>query len=129
MLISLIAIIVFASYFLPRIIGTSCGRVSNAMASVDALMTALKMFKLDNGFYPTQEQGLEALIKEPKIEPYAQKYRNGGYVASSNELIDPWGNRYVYLNAGGDIEIVSYGSDGKKGGDEAARDISSRNLL
>ena len=86
---------------------------------------------MDNGRFPTQAQGLTALVGKPTVPPIPQVFRPEGYLESRNLPLDPWGNPYVYLIPGTDgsaYEIVTYGSDGEPGGEEEAADISSAGL-
>ncbi len=84
---------------------------------------ALKSFKFDNGMYPTTEEGLEALLKNPDPEKYTN-YAPTGYLESKRLPRDPWKHPYVYLNNGGEIDIISLGADGKEGGEGEAKDIT-----
>ncbi len=84
---------------------------------------ALKSFKFDNGMYPTTEEGLEALLKNPDPEKYTN-YAPIGYLESKRLPRDPWKHPYVYLNNGGEIDIISLGADGKEGGEGEAKDIT-----
>lgn len=102
-------------------------RVTKAQLDIKAIESTLKIYKLENGFYPTTDQGLEALITEPDTEPVPKNYKKGGYLESSN-IKDPWDNDYVYRSPGEDdrdYEIISYGSDGKEGGEDFAADIKN----
>ncbi len=84
---------------------------------------ALKSFKFDNGMYPTTEEGLEALLKNPDPEKYTN-YAPTGYLESKRLPKDPWKHPYVYLNNGGEIDIISLGADGREGGEGEAKDIT-----
>jgi len=100
-------------------------RVSKAKAEIPQIMQALKMYKLDNGRYPSQEQGLAALRTKPSAAPAPSNWR-GPYL--ERDPIDPWGQAYQYLNPGthgGDVEVVSLGRDGQPGGDGLDADIGS----
>ena len=101
-----------------------------AQVTISALETALKTYYLDNGFYPTTDQGLEALVTEPNTDPVPQKWRKGGYLEKGKVPEDPWGNDYIYLSPGlhGDFDIISYGQDKVEGGEEWDEDIESWNL-
>lgn len=92
---------------------------------ISALESALKLYKLDNGTYPTTEQGLTALVEEPATG--SKKWRKGGYLDKGKVPKDSWGNDFVYLSPGihGDYDIISYGSDGIPGGEDADLDINS----
>ncbi len=84
---------------------------------------ALKSFKFDNGMYPTTEEGLEALLRNPDPEKYTN-YASSGYLESKTLPRDPWKHPYVYINEDGTINIISLGGDGKEGGDGDAKDIT-----
>ncbi len=102
-----------------------------AVAQIRNFMTALESFRLDNGFYPTTEQGLEALVKKPTIPPIPKHYPEGGYLTSKKIPPDPWGNPYVYFSPGlngEDYTIESYGADGVDGGEGGGADIESWHL-
>jgi len=102
-----------------------------AVAQIRNFMTALESYRLDNGFYPTTEQGLEALVKKPTIPPIPKNYPEGGYLTSKKIPLDPWGNPYVYFSPGLNGEeytIESYGADGVDGGEGKGADIESWHL-
>ena len=115
----------------PRIIGrTDEARVTGAKIQIRNFETALKLFKLDNGFYPDTQQGLDALIEKPATGRIPQKYKEGGYLEQKKISPDPWGNPYLYVSPGlqGDFDIISYGSDGKEGGEGKDADIKNWDL-
>lgn len=102
-------------------------RVTKAKMDIKAIQSALKIYKLENGIYPTTEQGLDALIKKTDIEPIPNNFKKGGYVEADN-MKDPWGRDFVYRSPGEDdrdFEIISYGADGKEGGEDFKADIKS----
>ncbi len=102
---------------------------AKAVADIARLKTALSLYRLDTGMYPTQEQGLQALVACPTVEPIPAKYQAGGYLEGGQVPSDPWGREYVYLVPGADgepFEIISYGADGEPGGEGENGDISSR---
>ena len=112
----------------PRIIGrTDDARITDAKLQIKNFEMALKLFKLDNGFYPDTQQGLEALIEKPTVGQMPPKYRDGGYLEQKKIPLDPWGNPYIYLCPGlhGDFDIISYGADGKEGGEGKDADIKN----
>jgi general secretion pathway protein G len=117
-----------AAIVAPRIIGrTDDARIAEAKVQIKNFETALKLFKLDNGFYPDTEQGLEALVEKPATGRIPPKYRDGGYLEQKKIPADPWGTPYIYISPGlyGDYDIFSYGADGKEGGDGKDADIQS----
>jgi general secretion pathway protein G len=120
-----------AAIVAPKIIGrTDDARIAEAKVQIKNLETALKLFKLDNGFYPSTEQGLAALLEKPTTGQIPPKYRDGGYLEQKKVPLDPWGNPYVYISPGlnGDFDIISYGGDGKEGGEGKDVDIESWNI-
>lgn len=117
-----------AAIVAPRIIGrTDDARIAEAKVQIKNFETALKLFKLDNGFYPATQQGLQALIEKPTTGQIPQKYREGGYLEQKKIPADPWGNPYIYIAPGiyGDFDIISYGADGKEGGENKNADINN----
>jgi general secretion pathway protein G len=112
----------------PRIIGrTDDARIAQAKVQIKNLETALKLFKLDNGFYPSTEQGIEALVEKPTVGQIPQKYKEGGYLEQKRIPLDPWGSPYIYISPGiyGDFDIICYGADGKEGGEGKNADIKN----
>ncbi|MBI4685019.1 MAG: type II secretion system major pseudopilin GspG [Nitrospirae bacterium] len=117
-----------AAIVTPKIIGrTDDARITEAKVQIKNFETALKLFKLDSSFYPSTEQGLEALIRKPTIGRIPANYREGGYLEQKRIPLDPWGNPYIYASPGlyGDFDIISLGADGKEGGDGKDADIKS----
>jgi general secretion pathway protein G len=120
-----------AAIITPRIIGrTDDARIAEGKVQIKNIETALKLFKLDNGFYPSTEQGLEALIEKPTIGQIPNYYREGGYLEQRRIPKDPWNNAYLYISPGlhGDYDILCYGADGKEGGEGKEADITNWNI-
>lgn len=112
----------------PRLFGqTDEAKVTNARVQIEHLSTALKIYKLDNGKFPTTEQGLQALVSSPQGGDAPKKWREGGYLEKSSVPKDPWQNDYIYLSPGthGSFDILSYGADGNPGGEGINKDINS----
>jgi general secretion pathway protein G len=108
----------------PRIIGrTDEARVTKAKADIKGIEQALQLFKLDNGFYPSAAEGLQALITAP---PRAHNFNPDGYL--EKVPIDPWGNEYVYNSNGRDVFIKSFGADGVEGGEGYNADIDNTTI-
>ena len=111
---------ILALYIGPKIMGEpeKAKRVKVKM-DIATLETALKMYKLDNGVYPSTEQGLQALVEAPETGVIPKKWRKGGYIEKNKVPKDPWGNEFVYISPGvhGDFDIISYGLDGVPGGE------------
>ncbi|MCX7914240.1 MAG: type II secretion system major pseudopilin GspG [Thermodesulfovibrionales bacterium] len=97
------------------------GKQSAAKAQIELLGQALDQFRLDVGRYPTTEEGLNALITNPGIEKWEGPYLKKGLP------LDPWGRPYVYQSPGshGEYDLISYGADGKPGGEGEDKDIVS----
>ena len=103
-------------------------RVAKAKQDVQALQTALTMFRLDNFSYPSTEMGLKALAQKPDSTT-VKNWRPGGYVQHVNK--DPWGHDYLYQvpgTHGGEYDLYSLGADGKPGGERYDADIGNWNL-
>jgi general secretion pathway protein G len=118
-----------AAVVLPNVLGTADdARVAKAKQDIRTFEAALELYKLDNFYYPTTAQGLEALVSKPAGDPQPKNYRAGGYIKSLSQ--DPWGNPYQYLSPGarGEIDIFSFGADGKPGGSGGESDIGNWNL-
>jgi general secretion pathway protein G len=121
-----------ATLLVPRIMDRpEEARVAKARIDMRTLESALRLYRLDNGNYPTTEQGLAALVRKPEIEPLPRNYRTGGYLETASVPKDPWGNEFRYRSPGEqgrEYEIISLGADGKEGGTEFAQDIKSWQL-
>jgi len=116
-----------ATYVAPRVIGKSDdAKIVKAQADIRSFETALDMYKLDNGSYPTTDQGLQALVEKP-ASGNLSRWREGGYLTKRKISKDPWGNEYIYVSPGsnGDVDISSNGGDGLPGGDGTAKDINN----
>ena len=131
-LIELMAVIIIlgilAGLIIPRIMGRpEEARRVKAQLQIQSLETALQMYKLDNGVYPSTEQGLQALVDPPSVGTFPQKWREGGYLEKGRIPKDPWGNDFVYLSPGvhDDYDLSSYGPDGQEGGEGKDADINS----
>lgn len=118
-----------AALVVPRIVGrTDDARIAKAKQDISALEGALKLYKLDNFYYPSTQQGLEALVQPPSGEPPAKNWKAGGYIERLPK--DPWGNPYQYLSPGvkGEVDIFSYGADNRPGGEGSDGDVGNWNL-
>jgi len=102
----------------------SQGKEKKVRADFTQLETALKMYKMDNGSYPTSDQGLEALVTAPSGSPEPRSYPNEGYMPRLPQ--DPWKFDYIYLSPGDGrpYDIYTLGADGLERGEEAAADVS-----
>jgi general secretion pathway protein G len=119
---------ILAAIIAPRLVGrTDEARITKARVDITNLETALKLYKLDNGVYPTTEQGLQALVEAPETGTAPRSWREGGYLEKNRVPKDPWGNEFVYLSPGanGDFDLSSYGADGLAGGEGINADINN----
>jgi len=118
-----------AGLVLPRFLGQEeRAKIEVAKTQIRAIESALDAFKLDTGFYPSTDQGLDALLKQPEAGRIPTRWREGGYLKPARIPKDPWGRDYVYLAPGSDnreYEIISYGADGEPGGEGNNEDIES----
>ena len=117
---------VLAAVVMPRVIGrVDEARVARAKSDVQALVTSLNLYKLDNFNFPSTEQGLEALVAQPGGQPEARNWKQGGYIERLPS--DPWGNDYQYLSPGqrGSIDVWSLGADGQLGGEGPDADVGN----
>ncbi|HHT0304130.1 TPA: type II secretion system major pseudopilin GspG [Raoultella planticola] len=104
---------VLASLVVPNLMGNKDKADRQKVVSdLVALESALDMYKLDNNRYPTTEQGIQALISQPSVQPVPRNYPKNGYIRRLPK--DPWGGDYQLLSPGlhGEIDIFSYGPDG-----------------
>lgn len=117
---------VLASMVVPNLMGNKDkADRQKVISDVIALENSLDMYKLDNGVYPSTEQGLEALVDEPSGSPEPRNYREDGYIKRLPQ--DPWGNDYILNSPGehGKLDVLSVGPDGEEGTDD---DIGNWNL-
>ena len=100
-------------------------RIKMTRTGIMQLEQALGIFHLDNGFYPTTEQGLSALVSKPSLPPVPPKYEDQGYIKKVPS--DGWNREYIYLSPGKqrDFEIISLGADGQIGGEGIDADINN----
>ena len=112
----------------PRIMGRSDdAKIADTKVQIRNIESALKLYKLDNGNYPTTEQGLQALVEKPTVGQIPKNYKAEGYLESKKVPQDPWKNDFIYLSPGehGDYDLCSYAADGVKGGEGINADICS----
>lgn len=118
---------ILAAMVVPKIIGApDQARTVKAKQDIQTIESALKRYRLDNYRYPTNQQGLQALVKKPTTQPVPKNWH--GYLDRLPS--DPWGNPYHYRNPGehGTIDVFTNGRDGKPGGQELDADIGNWNL-
>lgn len=135
-LIELMAVIVIIGILASIATVAIVGRVTEARITATKVQIrnfegALKGFKIRHGFYPSSDQGLEALVAAPTSGRIPKDYPRNGYLDSSKVPDDQWGNPYIYESPGShgyDYEIVSFGADGLPGGEDENADIESWNI-
>jgi general secretion pathway protein G len=126
LLVVLVILVLIASIVGPRVIGyLGSSRTKAASVQIESLVTAVELFRIDVGRYPTSAEGLEALVK-----PTGDiKGWTGPYLAKPDLPADPWGRPYIYETGGQSgaaaFRIKSYGGDGKEGGTGEDADISN----
>jgi general secretion pathway protein G len=99
-------------------------RITKAKQDIRAYETALNLYRMDNFRYPTTEQGLESLVKQP-TDPNIKNWKEGGYIQNLRK--DPWGNEYSYISPGahGDYDLFTLGADAQPGGEDSDADIGN----
>jgi general secretion pathway protein G len=118
---------VLAALIVPRVLGRSDeARATAAKHDIAAIMQSLKLYRLDNGRYPTSDQGLQALVTKPERPPLPANWKP--YLDKLPK--DPWGSPYQYLNPGvhGEIDVFSLGAEGQAGAAAADSVIGSWQL-
>ncbi len=124
LMVVVVILALLAVVIVPRVIDRpDQARAARAQADVAAISSALNLYRLDTGAYPTTEQGLAALVTRPASAP--ANWADGGYLERLPQ--DPWGRPYLYLAPGvhGPFDIVSQGADGRSGGTGTDADITS----
>jgi general secretion pathway protein G len=115
-----------AAIVAPNVIGNiDVAAVNRAKQDIRSIETALNLYRLDNFKYPSNEEGLQALVRSPG-ESSAPNWKPGGYLRQVPA--DPWNNPYEYSfpgQRGGDFDIFSLGADGQEGGDQIDADIGN----
>ena len=120
---------VLAALVVPRVLDRPDeARGVAARADIGTIVSALKLYRLDNQRYPTTEQGLAALVAKPEAAPVPPNWKPGGYLERLPK--DPWGRPYQYLNPGlkGEVDVYSFGADGQPGGTGIDADVGSWEL-
>ncbi len=128
-MVVLIIIGLLAGIVVPKLMGrTEEAKRTKTTVEIKNLESAIDLYKLDSGSYPTTDQGLQALVEKPAIGEIPKKWKEGGYIDKIPK--DAWGNNYVYISPGvhGEYDIYSYGADGEEGGEGKNTDIQSWNL-
>jgi general secretion pathway protein G len=117
---------ILAALIVPKIMDKPDeARITAARQDIQTMLTALKLYKLDNRAYPSSDQGLQALVTAPSVAPLPPNWKKGGYLERLPK--DPWGQDYQYLQPGlhGEIDVWSLGADHEPGGEGSNADIGS----
>ena len=105
------------------------GRVTTARTQISTLEGVLELYRMDNGRFPTTEQGLDALVQLPASDPVPRNYPTGGYLKGGKVPADPWSNPYEYESPGQNnshaFDLWSLGGDGVPGGEGTDGDIDN----
>jgi general secretion pathway protein G len=129
MMVVVVILGILAAFIVPRIAKRpEDARVTKARVEISSLEQALELYYLDNGTYPSTEQGLRALIEIPQTGDIPTNWKPGGYLVKSKLPTDPWGNEYVYIYPGVrnvDFDLSSLGKDGIEGGEGYDADITN----
>ena len=128
-MVVVVILAVLVALVAPKIVGrTDEARRTAAKVQIKNIEGGLQLFKMDNGFYPSTDQGLAALVKKPTIGEIPRSWTEDGYMAKIPK--DPWGNDYIYLSPGnhGSYDLSSYGRDHEQGGENKDADIESWDL-
>ena len=126
LMVVVVILAVLAVVIVPRVIDRpDQARVVRAQSDIAAITSALNLYRLDTGAYPTTEQGLGALVERPTSAPVPANWTDGGYLDRVPD--DPWGQPYLYLRPGvhGAFDLLSRGADGSAGGSGADADITN----
>lgn len=124
-LLEIMVVVIIIGMLMTLVATTIFGRLERSKVDIagmqiQKLSQSLELYKLDNGNYPTAEQGLDALVHEASSEPRPKRFPPGGY-ASPKDLIDPWQAPFKYDRPGSNnphsYDLYSFGSDGVQGGE------------
>ncbi len=124
LLVVLVILGLIAAFAAPEVMKYLGGaKTDSAKIQIERLGGVLDLYRLETGRYPTEDEGLRALVEKPVgVERW-----NGPYLKKEDSLLDPWGNVYLYRFPGehGEYDIYSLGSDGQEGGDGESSDVTS----
>ena len=117
---------ILAAMVAPKILSRpDQAKVTVARSDIETISQALELYRLDNGLYPSIDQGLDALIAKPTVAPEPRNWNPEGYLKKAP--LDPWGNPYMYLQPGthGKYDLYSLGADSREGGEGLDADIGN----
>lgn len=126
-LIELMVVIIIlgllAALVMPNVLGQSEQAKSRlACVQMKSIAQSLESFRMDNGRYPSTEEGLAALVSNPDPDRFTG-YLSGGYLSGKGVPRDPWNNPYIYIQEASGFDILSLGADGREGGTGHDRDL------
>ncbi len=124
LLVVLVILGLVAAIAVPQVIKyVGSAKSDTARIQIERLATTLDLYRLEVGRYPSDNEGLEALVERP---PNAETW-NGPYLKNRDAISDPWGRPYVYASPGeiGDYDLLTLGADGREGGDGEDADIAN----
>lgn len=125
-MVVIVILALLAGIVIPKIVSRpEEARRTKAVIQIKEIESALNLFKIDNGFYPSTEQGLEALVTVPDAGEIPKNYKEEGYLRKVPK--DSWGREYLYLSPGehGEFDLISFGSDGEEGGEGKNADVNN----
>lgn len=112
----------------PNVLGrVDEAKVTAAKTDISTLESALELYKLDNHFFPSTDQGLKALVEKPTGQPEPRNWNQNGYLKKGKLPADPWGTEYQYIAAQNfrSYELYSLGADAQEGGEGYDADIGT----
>jgi len=131
-LIEIMVVVVILGILAALVVPTIISRPDQAKITVtkndiNAISSSLEIYRLDNGFYPSTEQGIIALVYEPSDEPVPENWNEDGYLKKLPK--DPWGRPYQYESPGShnprSFDLYSLGADGRSGNDDKNKDLGN----
>lgn len=128
-MVVVVILAILAAVVVPKIMDRpDQARIVKAKQDIQAIGSALNLYRLDNFRYPSTDQGVRALVEKPSGPPEAPNWNPGGYLPKLPK--DPWGAQYQYLNPGqrGEYDLFSLGADGQPGGEGSNSDIGNWDL-
>lgn len=130
-LIALAIVAIMGSVVVANLLGNKDKAMKEKLKNDLAVISqALEQYSDDNGFYPTNEQGLMALMKRPTGDPVPTSYPRGGYLKGNKPPQDPWKREYLYVYPGrnGEYDLFTLGKDKRPGGRGINQDIGTWNV-
>lgn len=123
LMIVIIILGLLASLIMPNLVGKGeQAKKQLVCIQMKTISESIKMFKIEQGSYPTTEEGIQALMTNPDSEKYTS-YPKGGYLDGENIPKDPWKGNFIYVQSDDGFDLISLGADGKEGGSDENGDI------